>query len=150
MAQITHGPKATLMNDETGNSSPPSEPRNGASADGLPERGAAPNQNAQWNLLNSREIDANGAAEPIDPDQLPGAGLLSIGAEDDFDWQIHGLDQEAAMNRRHDGHRRSADLVWRLAGHVLFALIGLVVGYYVLCLLDPRGNVLHLPLPGVR
>jgi hypothetical protein len=38
----------------------------------------------------------------------------------------------------------------RLAGHLVFALLGLVIGYIVLCLINPRGNFLQLPLPGLR
>ncbi len=37
-----------------------------------------------------------------------------------------------------------------LTGHVVFALLGLVIGYYILMILRPEWNVLQLRLPGVR
>ena len=37
-----------------------------------------------------------------------------------------------------------------LAGHVVFAMLGLAIGYYILMMLRPEWNVLHLRLPGVR
>jgi hypothetical protein len=36
-----------------------------------------------------------------------------------------------------------------IIGHVMAPVIGLLIGYYVLALLTPRGNFLNLPLPGL-
>ena len=34
--------------------------------------------------------------------------------------------------------------------HVIASLLGLIIGYYILCLVRPESNFLNLPLPGVR
>lgn len=46
----------------------------------------------------------------------------------------------------------SGEVSWKthLIGHVLASTIGLVVGYYILCLIRPEANFLNLPLPGVK
>jgi molecular chaperone DnaK len=57
----------------------------------------------------------------------------------------------AASTRRAVGSRTSPrKLVIMLAGHIVFALLGLAIGYYILMVLRPEWNVLHLRLPGVR
>ncbi len=38
----------------------------------------------------------------------------------------------------------------KLAGHVIFAVLGLMIGYYIVMLMDPGKNWLHLRLPGLR
>ncbi|MGD9645257.1 MAG: Hsp70 family protein [Pirellulales bacterium] len=44
--------------------------------------------------------------------------------------------------------RRNATAVM-LIGHVIFSLLGLAIGYYVLCWLNPHANFLQLDLPGL-
>ena len=45
--------------------------------------------------------------------------------------------------------RRSATAV-TLVGHVIFSLLGLAIGYYVLVWLNPHANFLNLNLPGLH
>jgi hypothetical protein len=56
--------------------------------------------------------------------------------------------QWAASGSRRAG-RRSATAV-TLAGHVIFSLLGLAIGYYVLVWLNPHANFLNLELPGLQ
>lgn len=46
--------------------------------------------------------------------------------------------------------RRSHGVLAYLAGHLIFSVLGLVVGYYVLCWIAPDANFLHLRLPGLH
>jgi hypothetical protein len=39
--------------------------------------------------------------------------------------------------------------IFNLCGHVIAATLGLMIGYYVLCIISPESNVLELSLPGV-
>jgi hypothetical protein len=43
----------------------------------------------------------------------------------------------------------SRGLMIMLVGHVVFAALGLAIGYYILMWLRPEWNVLNLPLPGL-
>jgi len=43
-----------------------------------------------------------------------------------------------------------ADWKSDLIGYVAASTICLVIGYYILCLVNPQANFLELPLPGVR
>ena len=40
-------------------------------------------------------------------------------------------------------------IIIMLAGHVVFATLGLAIGYYILMALRPEWNVFHLRLPGL-
>ncbi len=52
-----------------------------------------------------------------------------------------------ALAKKHRRARRMA--VINLCGHVMAAGLGLMIGYYILCIISPESNVLHLNLPGV-
>ncbi|MGD9720799.1 MAG: Hsp70 family protein [Pirellulales bacterium] len=59
------------------------------------------------------------------------------------------IDAEPPVERvRRSGSARKIFIM--LAGHVVFATLGLAIGYYILMVLQPSWNVWNLPLPGVR
>lgn len=64
------------------------------------------------------------------------------------DWQVTTSPQRVEPAEPAGSHVPA--FVVRLLGHVVFSLLGLVIGYYILCWLEPRGNFLHLNLPGIQ
>ena len=46
--------------------------------------------------------------------------------------------------------RRAPGTLVNLAGHLIFSVLGLVLGYYLLCWIAPDANFLHLRLPGLH
>ena len=57
-----------------------------------------------------------------------------------------GVDASGSRTKRKKPPRNTAIAV---VGHVIFAMLGLLVGYYILMWINPRYNTLHLPLPGL-
>jgi hypothetical protein len=41
-------------------------------------------------------------------------------------------------------------LVINVVGFVVFSVLGLVIGYYLVCLISPESNVLNWDLPGLK
>jgi hypothetical protein len=60
------------------------------------------------------------------------------------------VDPDAVTDRRRKSRSSRRGLLIMISGHVVFALLGLVIGYYILMILRPEWNVFHLRLPGVR
>ena len=52
-------------------------------------------------------------------------------------------------NRSAQQARARKKMVFHLAKHLVSAVVGLALGYYILCFLRPEANFLQLPLPGV-
>ncbi len=64
---------------------------------------------------------------------------------DEFDLEVRP-GTAASMRKSASGSRK---IMIMLAGHVVFAVLGLAIGYYILMWLRPEWNVLHLRLPGL-
>jgi hypothetical protein len=115
----------------------------------LPAQSASEASDALSQLAHSQEA-TRGDAE-VDPLQLAAAlGKANEPAGDELSQQLASEDfGNHVVGRAMRPDRRDSSLLVRLAGHIVFALLGLALGYYILCWIDPRGNVLHLPLPGI-
>jgi molecular chaperone DnaK len=60
------------------------------------------------------------------------------------------VDEKDLAERRATPRITLRSIAIMLGGHVVFAILGLVIGYYILMVIRPEWNVLRLPLPGVR
>jgi hypothetical protein len=87
------------------------------------------------------------------PPPLPTASAV---AAPPLESEAAGETQEFELNMGAPSGRRllrnagsSRGLVIMLTGHVVFAALGLAIGYYILMWLRPEWNVLNLPLPGL-
>lgn len=61
-----------------------------------------------------------------------------------------GNNAASSANSRSAAQSRSQKkLLFDLAKHIVSAVVGLAIGYYILCYLRPEANFLNLPLPGV-
>jgi molecular chaperone DnaK len=58
-----------------------------------------------------------------------------------------GVSSSAARPKKRGSGPRKTSIM--LAGHVIFAVLGLLIGYYILMWIDPRFNTLHIRLPGL-
>lgn len=56
---------------------------------------------------------------------------------------------EPRYSSRARPQRSVRSAVLQAIGHLLFSLLGLALGYYILCWLKPEANFLDLPLPGL-
>ncbi|MEX2112574.1 MAG: Hsp70 family protein [Pirellulales bacterium] len=83
-------------------------------------------------------------AAPLPP--LPRAGAAVASAPLDFELDVG----DGAATRLRKNGSASRKILIMLAGHVVFAALGLAIGYYILMWLRPEWNVLHLRLPGLR
>ncbi len=83
---------------------------------------------------------------PVGP--LPRAGAAVASESLDFELDV-GSAAGAGSRLRNNGSA-SRKILIMLAGHVVFAALGLAIGYYILMMLRPEWNVLHLRLPGLR
>jgi molecular chaperone DnaK len=59
-------------------------------------------------------------------------------------------DQQASAGRFKKGTTSPRKMLIMLTGHVVFAMLGLAIGYYILMIMRPDWNVYHLRLPGLR
>jgi len=57
---------------------------------------------------------------------------------------------KSAGDRARKSRNRSRNLLIMFGGHIVFAALGLAIGYYILMYLRPEWNVWRLPLPGLR
>jgi molecular chaperone DnaK len=55
----------------------------------------------------------------------------------------------AAQERSATLSRSQKKMIFDLAKHIASAVVGLAIGYYILCYLRPEANFLNLPLPGI-
>jgi hypothetical protein len=97
-----------------------------------------------------------GLRSPLDesPWETPTATRdACAGTKDDFLPSTATEDSQASPRARASPMRqRRSSLLTRMvsiAGFVLSGLLGVVLGYWLLCIIAPRGNFLHLPLPFV-
>jgi hypothetical protein len=97
---------------------------------------------------------AHAKLRPAQPPPLPGENTAAAqvdaasaaGGQESLEVAI---DAEPPQQRaRGSGAGRKIFIM--LAGHVVFATLGLAIGYYILMILQPSWNVWNLPLPGVR
>jgi molecular chaperone DnaK len=102
-----------------------------------------------------RQLTQHTAKRPVPTPPLPTArqappDLQSTAAgeseSDDFDLDVR-TGTAASMRKNAGGSRK---IMIMLAGHLVFAVLGLAIGYYILMWLRPEWNVLHLRLPGLR
>lgn len=80
------------------------------------------------------------------PQVVPPRVEVAVPAEWEIDTQSSAVRSSAA----HSVGPASLGLAVRFGGHVVFGVLGLVIGYYILCWIEPRGNFLNLPLPGIE
>ena len=73
-------------------------------------------------------------------------------AAETLDREFHNTPRPYAMLPSADEHRRSERLPLsiQLLGHGIAAMLGLAIGYYILCWIRPESNVLNLDLPGIE
>ncbi len=83
-------------------------------------------------------------ARQAPPDFQPPAG--DEADSDEFDLDVR-RGTATSMRKNASASRK---ILIMLAGHVVFAVLGLAIGYYILMWLRPEWNVLHLRLPGLR
>jgi molecular chaperone DnaK len=79
------------------------------------------------------------------------AGSASQAPADPYAGQVlAGNMSSSSVNSRSAAHSRSQKkMIFDLTKHIVSAIVGLAIGYYILCYLRPEANFLNVPLPGV-
>ena len=102
-------------------------------------------------FLTARPKDAPAAPFAAPADERPWGQtpppLGTVAGEPD-PWNVEDL-EEAAQNRPKKRKTTPRQTAIMLAGHVIFAALGLAIGYYILMVINPSYNWLHLRLPGL-
>ncbi len=83
----------------------------------------------------------------VQPPSRDHVSSAAMGDFDDFDHEIAADAMAARLKKRKTTPRQ---LAIKLAGHVIFAVLGLAIGYYILMRMDPSYNWFHLNLPGLK
>ncbi len=82
------------------------------------------------------------SAEPYAQDSV---GQDSAATDEPFE----GFEPHGGGSRARQRKLQPRTLAISVAGHVVFAALGLLVGYYILMWINPRFNTFHLRLPGL-
>ena len=103
-------------------------------------------------LVATREF--RGAERATPPEELEDV-LPPIAAEGPLLPAGHTDESDAALFDRpqHEvsaAPRRARGSSLTLIGHIIAPLVGIALGYYLLCYIQPRANVLNLSLPGLQ
>lgn len=150
-----HGPNAsTAVAASSATTAPQSTATHQGAAHAADSSGAAMSGAANSGAaVSSTEIPGtNSATESSPVDQASDSAIAEVPAGSD----THAATAPAEAGPRQWApsgarrvSRRSATAV-TLVGHVIFSLLGLAIGYYVLVWLNPHANFLHLNLPGLH
>lgn len=164
-------PASTAPTQPSTNPSPIRRPVDSPTAGASGDPASASGDNDEFERMMAEELRAAGhgpsastAVAPISSTATaaePAHESLSAGTTASPDEASTGHDSAAipaaseipARNWAPSGarrvNRRSATAV-TLVGHVIFSLLGLAIGYYVLVWLNPHANFLNLNLPGLH
>jgi molecular chaperone DnaK (HSP70) len=85
------------------------------------------------------------ASAPVNADGVEAMALAADSGSQERDEDLLAANQNVRARRRFKRRNWAITII----GHVMAPVIGLLIGYYVLALLTPRGNFLNLPLPGL-
>jgi molecular chaperone DnaK len=111
---------------------------------------SAADQGAAY-AADSSGVPTSGGSAPAEPshaNQASDSALAEASAADDAEALADEAPRQWASSGVRRVSRRSATAI-TLVGHVIFSLLGLAIGYYVLVWLNPHANFLHLDLPGL-